>query len=171
MSRKVGKDAKVSIGTVTISEMCNWSIDGISTDEFDASAFGDTWKEFEYGMKDGGTVSFSGHYDPEDTAGQLALQKANLYNSALTNLRLYIDSVNYYTPCQYAGYFSPDLTSGASTRVSNVRITSLSISADKSSLESIKFTGRVSGTMVLVTLSFVTNDGSFVTHNEEKIMA
>lgn len=150
MARKVGKDAKVALGTATVAEMGTWSIDGISTDEFDASAFGDTWKKFEYGMKDGGTVSFNGHYDPADTTGQQALQQANLYNSALTNLRLYIDNTSYFEPCQTTGYFSPNLTTGAPTQLSNVKITSLNIGADKSGLETISFTGKVSGCMVLV---------------------
>lgn len=150
MSRKVGKDAKVALDTATVSEMGTWSIDGITTDEFDASAFGDEWKEFEYGMKDGGSVSFNGHYDPADTTGQQALQQANLYNSALTNLRLYIDKTSYFEPCQTTGYFSPNLTTGAPTQLSNVKITSLSIGADKSGLETISFTGKVSGCMVLV---------------------
>ena len=150
MARKVGKDGKVALGAATVVDMTNWSIDGISTEEFDASAMGDQWKKFEYGMKDGGTISFNGHYDPADTAGQVALQQANLYNSALTNLRLYIDNTSYFEPCQTTGYFSPTLPTGAPTQRSSVKITSLSIKADKSGLESIDFTGKVSGVMVLV---------------------
>lgn len=150
MARKVGKDAAVKLGTATVTEMGNWSIDGIVVDEFDASAFGDEWKEYEYGMKDGGTIAFAGHYDPADTTGQQAIQQANLYNSALTNLRLYIDNTSYFEPCQTTGYFSPNLTTGAPTQLSNVRITGLSITADKSGLEAINFTGKVSGVMVLV---------------------
>lgn len=149
MSKKVGKDAKVALGTDKILGIGTWSMDGISTEEFDSSEFGDTWKTFEYGMKDGGTVSFNGHYDPADTTGQQALQQANLYNSALTNLRLYIDNTSYFEPCQTTGYFSPTLTTGAPTQLSSVKITSLSIKTDKSGLESIDFTGKVSGVMVL----------------------
>ena len=149
MSRRVGKDAKVALGSATITEMGTWSLNGITTDEFDASAFGDTWKEFEYGMKDGGTVSFNGHYDPDDTTGQQALQQANLYNSALTNLRIYIDNTSYFAPCSVTGYFSPNLTTGAPTQLSNIKITSLDISADKSGIETISFSGKVSGVMVL----------------------
>ena len=149
MAVKVGKNGKVALGTATVLSMTNWSIDGISTEEFDASAMGDEWKKFEYGMKDGGTISFNGHYDPVDTTGQQALQQANLYNSALTNLRLYIDNTSYFEPCQTTGYFSPTLTTGAPTQLSSVKITSLSIKTDKSGLESIDFTGKVSGVMVL----------------------
>lgn len=147
---KPGKDAKVALGSNTITKMGTWSLDGIQAEEFDASAFGDTWKKFEYGMKDGGSITFNGHYDPTDTNGQQALQQANLYNSALTNLRLYIDNTSYFEPCQTTGYFSPNLTTGAPTQLSDVKIKSLKIDADKSGLEKISFTGKVSGCMVLV---------------------
>ena len=146
----VGKDGKVTIGANTVVGMGTWSLDGIQTDEFDSSAFGDTWKKFEYGMKDGGTVSFNGHYDPTDTTGQQALQQANLYNSALTDLRLYIDNTSYFEPCQTTGYFSPNLTTGAPTKLSNIKITSYNIGLDKSGLGTISFTGKVSGLMTLV---------------------
>lgn len=150
MAVQVGKDAKVALGSATVAEMGTWSIDGIQTDEFDASAFGDEWKQYEYGMKDGGTVSFNGHYDPADTTGQRALMQANLYNSALTDLKLFINDTSYFVPNQTTGYFSPSLTTGAPTVPSNVKITSLSIGADKSGLETITFSGKVSGLMVLV---------------------
>jgi hypothetical protein len=146
----VGKDGKVTLGTGTVLGMGTWSIDGISTDEFDASAFGDTWKSFEYGMKDGGSVSFNGHYEPGDVTGQQALQQANLRNNAITNLRLYINNTSYFEPCQTAGYFSPTLTTGAPTRVSNVRITSFNVGMDKAGLGTTSFTAKVSGVMVLV---------------------
>ena len=150
MSRRVGKDAKVALGANTVAEMTQWAIEGIQTDEFDASAFGDTWKQFEYGMKDGGTVSFNGHYDPDDTTGQQALQQANLYNSAVTNLRLYVDNTSYFEPCQTTGYFSPNLTTGAPTQLSSVKITALNVNADQSGIEAVSFSGKVSGVMVLV---------------------
>jgi len=62
----VGKDGKVTLGSNTVVGMGTWAIDGITVEEFDSSAFGDTWKSFQYGMKDGGTVSFNGHYNPTD---------------------------------------------------------------------------------------------------------
>ena len=146
----VGKDGKVALGSNTVVGMGSWSLDGIQVEEFDASAFGDTWKQFEYGMKDGGSVSFSGHYTPTDTTGQQALQQANLYNSDLTDLRFYVDNTSYYVPCQSTGYFSPTLTTGAPTKVSSVTITSFNVGMDKSGLATINFTGKVSGVMVLV---------------------
>jgi hypothetical protein len=145
----VGKDGKVTLGANTVVGMGTWSLDGITTDELEASAFGDEWKQYEYGMKDGGTVSFNGHYEPTDTTGQQALQQANLYNSALTNLRLYINNTSYFEPCQTTGHFSPALTTGAPTPANcSVNITSINIGMDKSGLGTISFTGKVSGVMV-----------------------
>jgi hypothetical protein len=129
--------------------MGTWTIDGITTEEFDASAFGDEWKLYEYGMKDGGTISFNGHYVPTDTTGQDALLLANLYNSALTDIRLYINNTSYFEPCQSTGWFSPGAYStGMPTVASNVRITTFNIGMDKSGLGTISFTGKVSGLMV-----------------------
>lgn len=144
-----GKDGKVTLGENTVAGMGTWSYDGITTEEFDTSAFGTEWKTFLYGMKDGGTVTFNGHYDPTDVTGQQALQQANLYNSALTNLRLYVDNTSYYEPCQSTGYFSPTLTTGAPTVPSSVAITAYNVGLDKSGLGTTSFTAKVSGLMVL----------------------
>ena len=146
----VGKDGKVALGANTVVGMGTWSLDGIQVEEFDASAFGDTWRKFEYGMKDGGSVTFSGHYEPTDTTGQDLLMQANLYNSALTNLRCYINNTSYFEPCQTTGYFSPTLTTGAPTKLSSVTITQFNVGLDKSGLGTVNFTAKVSGVMVLV---------------------
>ncbi len=146
----VGKDGKVTLGAVTVAGMGTWSYDGITTEEFDSSEFGDEWKTFEYGMKDGGSVSFNGHYEPTDTTGQQVLQQANLYNSGLTDLRLYVDNTSYYTPCATTGYFSPTLTTGAPTVLSSVNITAFNVGLDKSGLGTTSFTAKVSGLLVLV---------------------
>ena len=148
---KVGKDGKVTLGATTVVGMGTWSLDGVSVEEFDASAFGDEWKSFKYGMKDGGTVSFNGHYDPTDSTGQQMLQLANLYNSALTDLRCYVDDTSYFVPSQSTSYFAPGAYStGMPGKVSTVTITAFNIGADKSGLETVSFTGKVSGLMVLV---------------------
>jgi len=148
---KVGKDGKVTLGADTIVGMGTWSLDGVSVEELDASSFGDDWKSFKYGMKDGGSVSFNGHYDPTDTTGQQMLQLANLYNSALTDLRCYIDDTSYFVPSQSTSYFAPGAYStGMPGKVSSVTITTFNIGADKSGLETISFTAKVSGLMVLV---------------------
>lgn len=147
----VGKDGKVTLGANTIVGMGTWTLDGITIEEFDASAFNDDWKTYEYGMKDGGTISFNGHYTPTDTTGQLALQLANLYNSKLTNVRLWINDTSYFEPCASTGYFAPGAYStGMPTVLSSVAITTYNVGMDKSGLGTISFTGKVSGLMVMV---------------------
>ena len=150
MSVKVGHLGKVQLGATTIVGMGTWTMSGITSDQMDASDFGDNWKVYEFGMKDGGQVTFNGLLDPADNTGQEALQIANMDNTDLTSLRLYVDNTSYYEPCQSAGYFSPSSTTGQDTRASHVNITSFEISMDKSGLAQISFTGKVSGLMVLV---------------------
>jgi hypothetical protein len=150
MARKVGKDCKVALGSSTVVGMGTWSLDGIVADQFESTAFGDNWKTYEYGAKDGGTISFDGFFDPTDTTGQIALQLANLSNGTVTNIKLYVDNTSYYEPCQTTGYFSPSYTTGYGTQLSNVRITSFNVKADKSGLLTTNFSAKVSGVMVLI---------------------
>ena len=151
MAVKVGHLGKVTLGASTIVAMGTWSMSGITADQMESSAFGDNWKTYEFGMKDGGQISFNGFLDPADSTGQRALQKANIDNTDLTSLRLYVDNTSYYIPNQTAGYFAPgSLSTGQSTPASSVNITSYDISMDKSGLATISFTGKVSGVMVLV---------------------
>ena len=150
MAYKSGKDCKVKLGTNTVVGIGDWSITGITADQMDSSAMGDNWKTFEFGMKDGGTISFSGIADPADTTGQETLQLANLANTDLTTLRLYIDDTSYYVQCQTTGYFSPTNTTGIDTVLSHVNVTSYDITADKADLVKVSFTAKVSGCMVLV---------------------
>jgi hypothetical protein len=142
---------KVTLGTVTVVGMGTWSLGGVTTEEFDASAFGSNWKEFKYGMKDGGTVSFNGYYDPTDYTGQNVLLLAQLANTALTSLRLYYNATSYFEACQTVGWFAPNTWSvNQDTIASSVRVTSVTIGADKSGLATISFEGKVSGCMVKV---------------------
>jgi len=150
MAGNAGYVCSVRIGTNTVTLMGSWSLDGIAADQIETSAFGDTWKTFEFGMKDGGTISFAGLFDPADTTGQQALMNANLENTDMTDIRLYIDSTSYFVPCQTTGYFSPTTTTGADTKASVVNITGFNLSADKADVVKVDFSGKVSGVMVLV---------------------
>jgi len=146
----VGKDCSVKLATNSIVLMGTWSLSGVNTDQLETTAFGNEWKTYEFGLKDGGTVSFSGLYDATDTTGQHELMEANVEATDLTDIRLYINTTSYFVPNQTDGYFSPTVTTGASTEESHVNITSLNINSDKSGLVNIDFTGKVSGVMVLV---------------------
>jgi hypothetical protein len=151
MGVKSGHLGKVTLGASTIVGMGTWSISGITADQMESSAFDQDWKTYEFGMKDGGQISFNGFLDPADTTGQQALQKANMDNTDLTSLRLYVDNTSYYEPCQSTGYFAPgSLSTGQDTILSHVNITAYDISMDKAGLATISFTGKVSGVMVLI---------------------
>ncbi len=150
MSLRSGKDCVVKIGADTVVGIGQWSIDGITADMMDTSALGDNWKSFEFGMKDGGQVTFSGLCDPDDTTGQDVLRSANLNNTDITNLRLYVDNTSYFEPCQTTGYFTPASTSGNDTPASLVNVVSYNVSADKAGMLQTSFTCKVSGVMVLV---------------------
>jgi len=151
MAVKVGHLGKVTLGASTIVGMGTWSLSGITVDQMESSAFGQNWKTYEFGMKDGGQISFNGFLDPADVTGQTALQRANIENTDLTSLRLYVDSTSYYEPCQTTYYFAPNsLSTGNDTILSNVNITSYDISMDKAGLATISFTAKVSGVMVLI---------------------
>lgn len=152
MGKKVGRNAKVTIGTDTVVGMGTWSMPGVSTEEFDVSDFQDTWKTYLYGMKDGGTISFSGWHDPADTTGQNVLFAANAKNSALDSLRFYVDDTSYFVPNQTTDYLGPgDNSTGMDTPgVCSVNITGLSIDYDKSGVGRIAFTARINGCMAFV---------------------
>lgn len=150
MGKKIGKDCKVALGSSKILGMGTWSLNGITSDQIESSEFDQNWKTYEFGMKDGGDIGFDGFFDGADNTGQEALRQANLANTDVTNLRLYVDKTSYYEPCRTTGYFSPWLTSGADTMLSCVNITSYDIGSDKSGLMTMSFKGKVSGVMVLV---------------------
>lgn len=147
---KLGKDAQVSLGTGQVLGIGNWSMDGISREEIDDTAMGDEWNRYEFGMKDGGTISFAGNYKPGDSTGQVALQEHFDDNTDVTTLRLYIDNTSYYEPCRTTGYLHPAKTTAANTVLSHVNITSIPVNFDKGGLGQISFTARCSGPMVLV---------------------
>lgn len=150
MAYKSGRNCKVTMGTNTVVGMGNWQIGGITSDQLETSSFGTQWKTFDLGMTDGGTVTFAGLYSSGDTTGQEALKLANLQNTQVTTLRLYVDNTSYYVPCQTTYYFSPDTTTGADSILSHVKIQSYDITADKGDMVKISFTAKVSGCMVLV---------------------
>ena len=151
MAVKVGYLGKVTLGASTIVGMGTWTLSGITADQMEATVFGDNWKSYEFGCKDGGQISFNGFLDPADTTGQQALQKANMDNTDLTSLQLFVDNTSYYIPSASTSYFAPgSLSTGQSGKVSHVNITSYDISMDKAGLATISFTAKVSGLMVLV---------------------
>jgi len=128
-----GNNAKVTLAAVTVLGMGNWKMTGITVDLLETTAFGDTAKQFISGLVDYGTVSFGGVYDNSAAGGQSTLISAMLNNSKIPDLRLYINSVSYWTPN----------VTGLSA--AGVYITSVNIGQDKSGLGTIEFAGKFTG--------------------------
>lgn len=85
-----GRLAKVMYGSNVVAGMGTWSMSGFVPDVQEDTAFGDTVKKWKQaGIGDAGTLSFSGNYDPTDTAGQVALNALRNTDSELTNLYFY----------------------------------------------------------------------------------
>lgn len=149
MAVKVGHLGAVKLGATTVLGMGTWSISGVTADQLESSVFGDNWKTYEFGMKDGGQVTFNGFLDPADDTGQSVLQKYNMDNTDITSLRLYVDNTSWYEPNQTAGYFNNTSSTGEDTPISLVNIISYDIGTDKSGLATVSFTAKISGVMVL----------------------
>ena len=137
MSFKVGSNAKVTLGAATVVGMGTWELPGISVDLLESTAFGDTAKQYLTGLLDYGDVSFNGLYDPADVTGQNILISANINNSKINVVRLYVDSTSYWTP-------NVTVVSAA-----GMYVTSTAIGMDKSGLGTIKFTGKCTGPWLL----------------------
>jgi len=143
MSAVMGKDSSVRIGANKILGLGTWAIAGVSSDMLEDTEFGDEYKTYLLGLKDGGTVTFAGYFDPGCTS-QEYLRDANAAGSNLTNLRFYVNEPS----AAGTSYFEPD--SSLSAGASHVNITAWEVSADKGGLVQINFTGKVSGRMAYV---------------------
>ena len=138
MAFLAGNNAKVTLGSATVVGMGMWEMPGINVDLLESTAFGDTAKQYMTGLLDYGDVTFSGLYDPADTTGQDILISANINNSKINNVRLYVDNTSYWTPNVTA------------VSAAGLILNSVSISMDKSGLATIKFSGKATGPWVLV---------------------
>lgn len=132
MASKSGFAAKVTMGTYTIAGMGTWSMDGLSRETIEDTAFGDTVKKYVFGFMDGGSLSFDGNYDPSDATGQAILNSACKNASVLGSgsIRLYIDNTSYWT-----------VESGGELLVTKAN----AITMDKNGLGKVSFSAKVSG--------------------------
>jgi len=135
---KAGNNAKVTLTAATVVGMGNWKLSGIEVDLLETTSFGDTAKQFITGLLDYGSVTFGGLYDPGDTTGQQVLVSANINNSKIAKIRLYVDNTSYWTP-------NVTVVSAA-----GMLMQSISIGQDKSGLATIEFSGKCTGPWVLV---------------------
>lgn len=138
MAFKAGHLAKVEYNSATVKGMGTWEMPGVSVDLLESTAFGDTAKQYMTGLLDYGNVNFAGLYDPADSTGQAALISANINNSKVVAVKLYVDSASYWTPNVTA-----DSAAG-------LLMQSFSVAADKGGLLSVRFSGKATGAWVLV---------------------
>lgn len=139
MARRSGMAAKVTYNAATLAGIGQWTMDGLTRETIEDTSFGDTVKTYVFGFMDGGTLTFSGGYDPDDsTQGLLdsACVNASLIGGGTSGLRLYIDNTSYFTP-------------GTSSRLLVTKCRNVDM--EKSGLGKISFSAKVSGgPMVLV---------------------
>jgi hypothetical protein len=137
MATKVGKSCKVTIGANKVLGVGTFNLPGADSDLLDDSEFGDDWKQYKIGMKDGGEITFNGLYDPADTTGQDYLRSANLNDTQVTDIRFYVDANSYWIP----------KTTGPA---SYVLVTGWEVSAEMNGMVQCSFTCKVSGAMELL---------------------
>lgn len=145
-----GNAAKVAKGSTKILGIGNWTYDIPGRQVVVDSEFQDTHEKYKFGIIPGGTISFSGNYKKDDTTGQDVIIDAWDANTNLTDLRFYVDNTSYYEACQTTGYLTTVNTTGNNTVPSSINILSRNITVDKGALNTISFTGQVSGLLVLV---------------------
>jgi hypothetical protein len=134
---KIGKDTAVKLGSYTILGLGTWNMTGVTIDQYEDTSFGDEWKTFVPGLKDGGQITFAGVYKPADSTGQQALRTAADAGTNLTDIRFYVDNTSYWIP-------------KTTNPASYINVTEWSISADKSGVMQTSFTCKVSGEMELL---------------------
>lgn len=151
-----GRNGKITWVTgassqVTIAELGEWSYSGISRNMIDYTAFGDTVSKFKPGMQDPGTITFRGHYDGEDTNGQV-----EMITSMTSGTPIYCSSSDGY-PCKLRlwanddtsfdsyGFWMMSTTAGSDGRI---YINSMETDQNKDGLATISFTLKVSGAML-----------------------
>ena len=126
-----GKGGKVMLGSVVVANIKDWALSGFSMGTLETTAFGDTIRKFVPDMTgDPGTVSFSGNYDPADTAGQLALDALCVAGTTSTDLYLYANTSTFWRV-------------GAGGDI--VTTKGKAVTLPRNGLGSVSFEGKVSG--------------------------
>lgn len=98
MASNSGIDGKVVVGSDTILNISEWSID-IKHNVQDDTEFTDTWESKLKGLL-GASGAIKGALDYADTTGQVALHTAMLGTTTVT-LKLYYSTTGYYSLTAY----------------------------------------------------------------------
>jgi hypothetical protein len=133
MAKISGRGGKVMYGSVLIANIDTWSMSGFSKPAMKVpTAFGDTGTSLyeDVELADGGTISFSGNYDPADTNGQVAIAAVCQAGTHLTDLYLYVNTSTLWR-----------VASGGEIIVTKANAVTL----PRSNFGTISFEGQVSG--------------------------
>lgn len=135
MSVHVGRDAKITFGATTISEMADFSF-ALEAPLLGEPVFGnDGWDTVAGAGNKSAKGSMSGLTDTADTDGQVALETAVISGTKITDLRLYINDTDYWTSNTGADADAGVYFSNLSTTVSPNEIVKFSVD--------YQFTGQV----------------------------
>lgn len=132
-----GKNCKVTVDGNKVAGIGSYTIPGATTELLDDTEFGDDWKQWLLGLKDGGEMTFEGLYDPTDTTGQDVLRDANLNDTQVTNIRFYVNAASYWIP----------KTTGPA---SYVLVSAWDVNAEMNGLVRCSFTVKMSGALELL---------------------
>lgn len=125
MSTYVGRDAAFKVGTDTVAEITDWSIE-VTADVIREDVFGDTWAKKHGLAATDWSATVNGLVDLTDTNGQVALENAVISGTKMSTLRFYVDGTDYYTSDTgsdadagaYITSYSPGTAQGDVARVS-----------------------------------------------------
>jgi len=134
MAGQRGYKGKVSLSTTKVVGIGKWEYSGITNQVLDSTELEDEFDSKEYGRGNGGTVTFSGFYDPDDSTGQAVIRAACIAKTA-------VDTIRFYFGAGESDYFKLDAS--ASALVTNV--SGPSADKDASGLCPISFTVEISG--------------------------
>jgi len=97
MATMTGIDGSVQIGSYTILDIGSWSLND-TREAKKGAVFGNTsTKVHGMGSRDQ-SGSITGYLNIDDTTGQVAIETVYKAGEKITDLKLYIDSTNYYAP-------------------------------------------------------------------------
>jgi hypothetical protein len=145
VSVRTGVYAKITIDNVIVAEMGSYTIAGFNRDTLEHTSFGSTVKKFIAGHVNGGDISFSGFFDPDDTNGQKKLIQCAEQNTILTpgRLKVYIDTNHYFT-VGAAGTMFVTKANGLGMDKSGIGTTDFTVKVAGAALELVDVSGSLS---------------------------
>lgn len=140
----------------TIANLSNWSLSQPGPELLDKTVMGDDWKQVTPGIRDGGTISFSGFFDWTDTTGQKKLIDDLNAGNVITypgtphtsegwRFELWPDDdTSVGSTGRKVGCFKFSTEAGTTTLSKDLVLTSVDVGQDKSGIGSISVNMKIS---------------------------